>query len=45
MLHQRFIAGWRGKRAAILAIIGFGAVLFTLWGVTFLLSGVHSYVR
>ncbi|MBU0965709.1 MAG: c-type cytochrome biogenesis protein CcsB [Proteobacteria bacterium] len=45
MLHQRFIAGWRGKRAAILAIIGFIAVLFTLWGVTFLLPGVHSYVR
>ncbi|MBI4791576.1 MAG: c-type cytochrome biogenesis protein CcsB [Deltaproteobacteria bacterium] len=45
MLHQRFIAGWRGKRAAMLAIIGFIAVLFTLWGVTFLLPGVHSYVR
>ncbi len=45
MLHQRFIAGWRGKRAAILAIIGFISVLFTLWGVTFLLTGVHSYVR
>lgn len=45
MLHQRFIAGWRGRRAAILAIIGFAAVLFTLWGVTFLLPGEHSYVR
>lgn len=45
LLHQRFVAGWRGKRAAILGIIGFSAVLFTLWGVTFLLPGVHSYVR
>lgn len=45
MLHQRFVAGWHGKRAAILSIIGFAAVLFTLWGVTFLLPGEHSYVR
>jgi len=42
-LHQRFTVGWRGKRAAIMAIIGFGSVLFTLWGVTYLLGGVHSY--
>ena len=45
LLHQRFAIGWRGKRAAIMAIIGFGAVLFTLWGVTYLLPGMHSYVR
>lgn len=45
LLHQRFTIGWRGKRAAILTIIGFGAVLFTLWGVTYLLPGMHAYVR
>lgn len=44
LLHQRFAIGWRGRRSAILAIVGFGAVLFTLWGVTYLLPGVHSYV-
>jgi cytochrome c-type biogenesis protein CcsB len=44
-IHQRFSAGWRGKRAAIMAIIGFASVLFTLWGVTFLLGGVHSYAQ
>ena len=44
LLHQRFTLGWRGRRAALLAIIGFAAALFTLWGVTFLLGGVHSYV-
>ncbi len=44
-IHQRFTAGWRGKRAAVMAIIGFAAVLFTLWGVTFLLGGVHSYAK
>lgn len=42
-IHQRFTVGWRGKRAAVMAIIGFAAVMFTLWGVTYLLGGVHSY--
>jgi len=44
-LHQRFTVGWRGKRAAVMAIIGFAAIIFTLWGVTYLLGGVHSYAR
>jgi cytochrome c-type biogenesis protein CcsB len=44
-VHQRITVGWRGKRAAVMAIIGFCAVIFTLWGVTFLLGGVHSYAR
>jgi cytochrome c-type biogenesis protein CcsB len=45
LLHLRFTVGWRGRRVAIMAIIGFCSVLFTLWGVTYLLSGAHSYVR
>ncbi len=44
LLHQRFTVGWRGRRAALMAVVGFAAALFTLWGVTFLLGGVHSYV-
>jgi cytochrome c-type biogenesis protein CcsB len=44
-LHQRFTVGWRGKKAAVMAVIGFTAVIFTLWGVTYLLGGVHSYAR
>ncbi|MBE9543170.1 MAG: c-type cytochrome biogenesis protein CcsB [Proteobacteria bacterium] len=44
LIHQRFAVGWRGRRAAIMSIIGFSAVLFTMWGVTFLLGGIHSYV-
>jgi cytochrome c-type biogenesis protein CcsB len=44
ILHLRFTAGWRRRRAAIMAIIGFMAALFTLWGVNFLLvGGLHSY--
>lgn len=42
-LHQRFTVGWRGRKAAIMAIVGFAAVVFTLWGVTYLLGGIHSY--
>lgn len=43
VVHQRFTIGWRGRRAAILSIIAFGSVLFTLWGVSFLLGGAHTY--
>jgi cytochrome c-type biogenesis protein CcsB len=44
LLHQRMTMGWRRRRAAIMTIIGFGAVLFTFWGVSFLLGGQHTYV-
>ncbi|WP_236860111.1 c-type cytochrome biogenesis protein CcsB [Candidatus Formimonas warabiya] len=42
-LHVRKTYGWQGKKGAILVIVGFVAVLFTLFGVTLLLHGVHSY--
>lgn len=42
-LHARFVAGWRGKRVAILAVVGFIAVIFTYLGVNLVLSGLHSY--
>lgn len=42
-LHARFIGGWKGRRAAILALLGFAAVLFTYLGVNYLLPGLHSY--
>jgi len=42
-LHARFTRGWGGKRIAWLAVIGFFAVIFTYYGVNFLLSGLHSY--
>ena len=42
-LHARFTRGWAGKRIAWLAIIGFISVIFTYFGVNFLLSGLHSY--
>ncbi len=42
-LHARLMYGWKGKRAAWLAIFGFAAVLFTFFGVNYLLAGLHSY--
>ena len=44
LLHSRYIRGWRGKRMAILAIIGFACVLFTYLGVNYL-AGLHSYLK
>jgi cytochrome c-type biogenesis protein CcsB len=42
LLHARLMRGWRGRRIAYLSIIGFGAVMFTYFGVN-LLPGLHSY--
>jgi cytochrome c-type biogenesis protein CcsB len=46
LLHGRLTTGWRGRRAAILSIVGFFVLLFTFLGVN-LLPGdsLHSYDR
>jgi cytochrome c-type biogenesis protein CcsB len=42
LLHERIAVGWRGKRAAIMAIVCFGVLLFSFFGVNFLLGGNHE---
>ncbi len=42
-LHARLMYGWKGKRTAWMAILGFAVVLFTFFGVNYLLPGLHSY--
>ncbi|HEY7099231.1 MAG TPA: cytochrome c biogenesis protein CcsA [Terriglobales bacterium] len=42
-LHMRITRGWRGRRAAYFAIAGFVVVMFTFFGVTYLLPGLHAY--
>jgi cytochrome c-type biogenesis protein CcsB len=42
-LHTRIVMGWRGRRSAAIAVIGFLAALFTYFGVNYLLAGLHSY--
>jgi ABC-type transport system involved in cytochrome c biogenesis permease subunit len=39
LLSARWIAGWRGRKAAYIAIVGFLAIVFT-WGTN---SGLHSF--
>lgn len=41
-LHARILRGWRGRKAAILLLIGFAAVVFTFFG-NFIFTGMHSY--
>ncbi|MCD6307939.1 MAG: c-type cytochrome biogenesis protein CcsB [Candidatus Latescibacteria bacterium] len=43
-LHARTARGWRGTVAAWISIVGFLATIFTLFGVNYILSGLHSYV-
>jgi len=43
VLHSRMIRDWRGKKMAVLSMIGFFCVIFTYYGVNFILSGLHSY--
>ncbi len=45
LLHQRLTVGWRGRKAAIMAIAGFLAILFTFLGVNLLLPGLHTYSK
>ncbi|OXM44615.1 c-type cytochrome biogenesis protein CcsB [Amycolatopsis thailandensis] len=42
-LHSRATAGWRGKRAAIINVVGFSATVFNLFFVNLVTSGLHSY--
>ncbi|MFO7980330.1 MAG: c-type cytochrome biogenesis protein CcsB [Candidatus Aminicenantes bacterium] len=43
-LHTRLVMGWKGKRSAVIAVIGFLAAMFTYFGVNYLLAGLHSYI-
>ncbi|MET9054546.1 c-type cytochrome biogenesis protein CcsB [Streptomyces rhizosphaericola] len=42
-LHARATAGWKGRKAAYLALIAFACWLFNYYGVNIFVSGLHSY--
>lgn len=42
-LHARNTREWRGRKTVWMVVIGFLVVLFTLFGVSVLLPGLHSY--
>lgn len=43
-LHMR-LKGWKNRKAAILNLIGFAALVFTFFGVSYLFPGLHSYLQ
>ena len=45
LIHYRLIAGWRGKKAAYLAIVGFVGVLLTFLAVNPFGSGFHTFYQ
>ena len=42
-LHVRGVLGWRNKLSGWLLVLGFAGTLFTYFGVSFLVPGLHSY--
>lgn len=43
LLHGRMTVGWRGRNAAIFAIVGFLLLLFSFLGVNLLVNGQHTF--
>jgi cytochrome c-type biogenesis protein CcsB len=44
-LHARATSGWKGKAAAILALVGFATFVFNFVGVNLFVPGLHSYAK
>jgi cytochrome c-type biogenesis protein CcsB len=42
-LHARVTAGWKGRSAAAVALVGYATMLFNFIGVNIFLTGFHSY--
>lgn len=42
-LHARATAGWSGRRAAVIALVGFVSLLVTYYAVNLWIVGLHSY--
>jgi cytochrome c-type biogenesis protein CcsB len=42
-LHARATSGWKGRRAAVIALVGFGSLLITYYAVNLWIVGLHSY--
>jgi cytochrome c-type biogenesis protein CcsB len=42
-LHARSTAGWRGRRAAAVNVVGFALMVFNLFFINLVVTGLHSY--
>lgn len=41
LLHERLAVGWRGRKSAVMALVGFAFLVFTFLGVNLLMEGHH----
>ena len=44
VIHARLVAGWRGRRAAVLSIIGFLTIIIAFFGIKLLQKGLHVFL-
>jgi cytochrome c-type biogenesis protein CcsB len=44
-LHARSTSGWKGRPAAVIALVGFVSLLITYYAVNLWIVGLHSYAR
>ncbi len=44
ILHARMVAGWRGRRAAVLSILGFVTIIVAFGGLKLLQTGQHVFL-
>jgi cytochrome c-type biogenesis protein CcsB len=44
-LHARATSGWKGRRAAVIAMVGFVSLLITYYAVNLWIVGLHSYAK
>jgi cytochrome c-type biogenesis protein CcsB len=46
-LHARATAGWKGKAASVIALVGFASLLFNFVGINYFFGGgsLHSYAK
>jgi cytochrome c-type biogenesis protein CcsB len=42
-LHARSTAGWRGRKAAAVNVVGFAVMVFNLFFINLVVTGLHSY--
>jgi cytochrome c-type biogenesis protein CcsB len=42
-LHARATAGWRGRRAVWIVVLGWVTMMVNLFGVNLVITGLHSY--
>lgn len=44
LIHGRLAAGWKGRKAALGALLGFGLILFTFFVIGYLAPGRHDFL-